>query len=88
MVLQPSQARVCSGSESLEAGSCVGAVKAEIAQLKEALRQRHQIGVATGLLAQRFAITPERACVLAAHNTDDESSGVAKSESRVVKDQP
>ena len=85
--MQPSQARVCSGSHSLEASYCVSQLEAEIAQLKEALRQRQQIGVATGLVAQRFA-THERACVLAAHNTDDENSGVANSRLRIVKDQP
>ena len=36
-------------------------LEAEIAQLKDALARRQQIGVATGLLAQRFAISPERA---------------------------
>ena len=73
MVLQPPQARVCSSSQSLETRSCVSQLESEIAQLKEALRQRQRIGVATGLLAQRFAITHERACVLAAHNADDET---------------
>ena len=38
-------------SQSLEASSRVAQLEAEIAQLKEALRQRQQIGVATGLLA-------------------------------------
>jgi hypothetical protein len=76
--MQPSQARVCSGSHSLEASDCVLQLEAEIAQLKEA--------VATGLLAQRFA-THDRACVLAAH-TDDENSGVANSRLTIVKDQP
>lgn len=45
---------------SLEA-SRVAQLEAEIAQLKDALARRQQIGVATGLLAQRFAISPERA---------------------------
>ena len=36
-------------------------LEAEIAQLKDALARRQQIGVATGLLAQRFAISPEQA---------------------------
>ncbi|HET9779543.1 MAG TPA: hypothetical protein VFP81_09700 [Propionibacteriaceae bacterium] len=57
-------------------------MEAEIAQLKEAL-----IGVATGLLAQRFTITRERAWTLAADNADDENSGVANSRLRIVKDQ-
>ena len=59
MVLQPPQARVCSGSQSLDASSSV--VAARTAQLKEALRQRQEIGVADPLLTQRLAITPERA---------------------------
>ena len=78
MVLQPI-ARVCSGSQSLKASSRATRLEADIAQLKEALRQRQQIGVATGLLAQRFAITPEQALTLAADNADDEASGVANS---------
>jgi hypothetical protein len=41
--------------------SRVAQLEAEIAQLKDALARRQQIGVATGLLAQRFAISPERA---------------------------
>ena len=45
---------------SLEA-SRVAQLEAEIAQLKDALARRQQIGVATGLLAQRFAISPEQA---------------------------
>jgi hypothetical protein len=36
-------------------------LEAEIAQLKDALARRQQIGVAIGLLAQRFAISPEQA---------------------------
>ena len=41
--------------------SRVAQLEAEVAQLKDALARRQQIGVATGLLAQRFAISPERA---------------------------
>ena len=63
-------------------------LEAETAHLKEALRQRQQIGVATGLLAQRFAITPQRAWTVAADNVDDENGGVANSKLRIVKDQP
>ena len=48
-------------SESLETSSRVAELEAEIAQLRDALARRQQIGVATGLLAQRFAISPERA---------------------------
>ena len=36
-------------------------LEAEIAQLKDALARRQQIGLATGLVAQRFAHHPERA---------------------------
>jgi hypothetical protein len=45
----------------LEGSSRVAQLEAEIAQLKDALARRQQIGVATGLLAQRFGVTPERA---------------------------
>ena len=45
----------------LEGSSQVAQLEAEIAQLKDALARRQQIGVATGLLAQRFGVTPERA---------------------------
>ena len=47
--------------ENLEASSRVAQLEAEIAQHKDALARRQQIGVATGLLAQRFAHHPERA---------------------------
>jgi hypothetical protein len=80
MVLQPPQARVCSGSQSLLASSGVARSETEIAQLKAL------IGVATGPLAQRFAIGPERACTHAADNADDENGGVAYSRLRIVKD--
>ena len=42
--------------ESLQTSSRVAELEAEIAHLKEALARRQQIGVATGLLAQRFGI--------------------------------
>jgi hypothetical protein len=80
MVLLLPQARVCSGSQSLLASSGVAQLEAEIAQLKEAL-----IGVATGPLAQRFAIGPELHAP--ADNADDENGGVAYSRLRIVKDQ-
>ena len=48
-------------SESLEFRARVAELEMEIAQLRDALVRRQQIGVATGLLAQRFAITPDRA---------------------------
>jgi hypothetical protein len=63
-------------------------MEAEIAQLKEALRQRQQMGAGTGLLALRFAITPERALTLAANTAGDENTGVANPRLRVVKDEP
>jgi hypothetical protein len=88
MVLQPPQATVCLGSQSLEGSSGVAWFEAEIARLKEALKQRQLIGVATGLLAQSFAITPEQAWTLTADNADHEASGVANSKLRSVKDQP
>src|SRR6188768_4468999 len=61
MVSQPPPIEVGSVLEIFEASSRVAQLEAEIAQLKDALAKRQQIGVATGLLAQRFAITPERA---------------------------
>jgi uncharacterized small protein (DUF1192 family) len=61
MVSQPPPTEVVSVLEMLEASSRVAQLEAEIEQLKDALARRQQIGVATGLLAQRFAISPERA---------------------------
>lgn len=61
MISQQSGTAVESVLELLEASSRVAQLEAEIAQLKDALARRQQIGVATGLLAQRFGITPERA---------------------------
>ena len=52
------------GSEGVEAITRMAQLEAEIAQLKDALVRRQQIGVATGLLAQRFGISPERAWAL------------------------
>ena len=52
MVLQPLRARVGLGAHSLKASSRVPQLEAEIATLKEAPRQRQQIGVATGQLAR------------------------------------
>jgi AmiR/NasT family two-component response regulator len=60
MVLQPPQTRVCSSTQSLKAISRVAQLEAEIAQLKEALRQRQHVGMATDLLARGFAISPEQ----------------------------
>ncbi len=61
MVSQPSPTEVGLVFESLEASARVAQLEAEIAQLKDVLARRQQIGVATGLLAQRFAHHPERA---------------------------
>jgi uncharacterized small protein (DUF1192 family) len=61
MVSQPPPTEVVSVLEILEASSRVAQLEAEIEQLKDALARRQQIGVAIGLLAQRFAISPERA---------------------------
>ena len=83
MIFQQPQARVCSGSPSREASSPVAQLKAEIAQLKEALRQRQLIGGAPSLAGQCFAITRERAWTLAADNADNENGGVADSELRI-----
>ena len=48
-------------SGSADTNSRVAELESEIAQLKDALARRQQIGVATGLLAQRFEISPDRA---------------------------
>jgi ANTAR domain len=61
MVSQPQPTEVGSILDSLEASVRVAELESEVAQLKEALARRQQIGVATGLLAQRFAISPDRA---------------------------
>jgi ANTAR domain len=61
MVSQPPQTEIGQLVASLEATSRVAELEAEIAHLKEALARRQQIGVATGLLAQRFGISPDRA---------------------------
>ena len=61
MVSQPPPTEVGLVFESLEASSRAAQLEAEIAQLKDALARRQQIGVATGLLAQRFAHHPKRA---------------------------
>jgi hypothetical protein len=61
MVSQPPQIAAGSLAEIPDISSRVAELEAEIAQLRDALTRRQQIGVATGLLAQRFAISPERA---------------------------
>jgi hypothetical protein len=83
MIFQQPQARVCLGSQSWEASSPVAQLEA--VQLEEALRQRQQIGVAPGLLGQRFPIIRERAWTLAADNADDENGGVANWKLRISR---
>jgi hypothetical protein len=61
MVSQHPRTEVGPVIEFLETSAQIAQLEAEIAQLKEALAKRQQIGVATGILAQRFGITPERA---------------------------
>ena len=61
MVSQPPPTEVGSILDVLETNTRVAELETEIAQLKEALERRQQIGVATGLLAQRFTISPDRA---------------------------
>ena len=60
MVVQPPHTKVWSSCQSPEASSRTAQLAVEIARLNAALRQRQQIGLATGLLAHRFAIIPER----------------------------
>jgi ANTAR domain len=61
MVPQPPPIEVGSILDRPEASARVAELEDEVAHLKEALARRQQIGVATGLLAQRFAISPDRA---------------------------
>jgi ANTAR domain len=61
MVSQSPQAEAGLVARSPDICSRVAELEAEIAQLRDALARRQQIGVATGLLAQRFAISPDRA---------------------------
>ena len=61
MVSTPQSIRTGLVAETKDLGSRVAQLEAEIAQLRDALTRRQQIGVATGLLAQRFAISPDRA---------------------------
>jgi hypothetical protein len=85
MVLQPTQSRVCAGSQRLET-SCGGAqVKSDIAELRKALGQRRVIGLTTELLIQPLAITPEPDWMFA-RDTDEEDSGDAESKLRIVED--
>ena len=85
MVVQPPQTTVCLSCQSPEASSHTAQLEVEIAQLNEALRQRQQIGLATGLLAHRFAITPERGWT-AAEAKAHENSSAASSKLGIVKD--
>ena len=61
MVSPPPPTQVGLVAASLDISSRVAELEAEIAQLRDALTRRQQIGVAVGLLAQRFALSPERA---------------------------
>jgi hypothetical protein len=61
MVSQPPPTEVGSILDFLEPSARVAELEIEVAHLKEALERRQQIGVATGLLAQRFTISPDRA---------------------------
>jgi hypothetical protein len=60
MVVQAPQTRVCVRCQSPEASSRTTQLRVEIARLNAALRQRHQIGLATRLLAHRVAIISKR----------------------------
>jgi hypothetical protein len=61
MVSAPQHTEAGSVAETADLVLRVARLEGEIAQLRDALTRRQQIGVATGLLAQRFAIGPERA---------------------------
>jgi ANTAR domain len=61
MVSQPPHTTAGPVAGSPDTSSRVAELEAEIAQLRHALARRQQIGVATGLLAQRFGISPDRA---------------------------
>jgi hypothetical protein len=61
VVLQPLQATGCSGSHCLEASSGMAQSEAGLVQLKAALKQPLQIGMAASVLAQGLRITLERA---------------------------
>jgi hypothetical protein len=61
MVSRPPDTTAGSVAGSPDTSSRVVELEAEIAQLRDALARRQQIGVATGLLAQRFGISPDRA---------------------------
>ncbi len=84
MVVDPLQTRVCLRCQSPEASSRTAPLRVEIARLNAALRQRHQIGLATGLLAHRSAIIPKRGT--AAKDKAHETSGATNSKLGMVKD--
>jgi hypothetical protein len=86
VVVQSPQTRVCISCQSLAASSRTAQLAVEIAQVNEALRQRQEIGLATGLLAHRFAIIPERGWTAAEYKAD-ENSGAANSKFGIVQDQ-
>jgi hypothetical protein len=86
MVVQPPQTRVCLSCQSPEVSSSTAQFEVEIAQLNEALRQRQRIGLATGLLAHRFAIIPERGWTVVGDKAD-ENSGADSSKLGIVNGQ-
>ena len=61
MVSQPLHIAAGLVAERPDLSCRVAELEAEVAQLRDALTRRQQIGVATGLIAQRFGISPERA---------------------------
>jgi hypothetical protein len=61
MVSQPPHTGIGLVAESPDTNVRLAELEAEVAQLRDALGRRQQIGVATGLLAQRFGISPDRA---------------------------
>jgi hypothetical protein len=87
MVLQPSQARVCSGFQSLETSSRGAHLESDIAKVNEAPGYRQPIGLTTDLLAQRLAIISQRGWMVAV-NADEDNTGVAEFRLRIVEDQP
>lgn len=86
MVVQPPQTRVCLSCHSPEASSRTAQLAVEIARLNAALRQRRQIVLATGLLAHRFVIIPERGRTAAEYKAD-ENRRAGNSKLGILKDQ-
>jgi hypothetical protein len=74
MVLQPPQTRICLGSHSWRPAPAWRTERPRSHSSRKRCGNWQQIGVATGVLAQRFAITAERARTLAVNNADDEDT--------------